>query len=360
MDGSDGYTSLPGQDSRVFVGKDGHTYAAADIDAADYLLDRRRFDSEGDWAFCRFSSPQIPAVRFGYQLGSFDIGPDPGVRDASLLQLHLEVMTADGGLLWVPTGRYPGELLVSSPDAKDVELSVDGKRIMRISGWPRMSWQMRSDDDELEVSLDVDIGTVTVLPDCLLPQSVFAMWETLGRARGFVRVGSDRVDVEGHMFFDHTRVRHVRHAVPPRSMYLYTTLALDDGSGIFGYYAVDERGLPIDYYCFGIHVDASGRGTFLETTETPEIEFDDEGLPRAWHLDWRGEELAVEASVSVQPLPFKKGWGGPSAPESRASWSVFPLVLDSTVRVRRTGATTDLRGHGLAEYFDAAHWFGTG
>jgi hypothetical protein len=357
MDRSDEFASLPGQDSRVFSGKVGRTSAAVDVVAGDYIVDRSRFDSEGDWAFCRFSSPQIPAVRFGYQLGSFDIGPEPGARDPSLLQLHLEVMTADGGLLWVPTGRYDGELLDSSPDTKDVKLSVDGTEILRISGWPRMSWQMRSDDDQLEVSLDVDIGTVTVLPDCLLPQSVFAMWETLGRARGFVRVGSNRVEVEGHMFFDHTRVRHVRHAVPPRSMYLYTTLALDDGSGIFGYHAVDESGLPIDYYCFGIHVDASGHGTFLETAEVSGIEFDDDGLPCAWHLDWHAEKLAVEASVSVQPLPLKKGWGGPSAPESRASWTVFPLVLDSTVRVTRLGATTEFSGQGLAEYFDAEHWF---
>ena len=360
MDGSDELRSLPGQDSRVFRGKVGRTYAAGDFDADDYLLDRSRFDSEGDWAFCRFSSPQIPAVRFGYQLGSFDIGPEPGARDASLLQLHLEVLTADGGHLWVPTGRFSGDLLDSSADTKDVKLSVDGTEIMRISGWPQMSWQMRSDDDELEVSLEVDIGTVTVLPDCLLPQSVFAMWETLGEARGFVRVGSNRVDVEGHMFFDHTRVRHVRHAVRPRATYLYTTLALDDGSGIFGYHALDESGLPIDYYCFGIHVDATGRGTFLETAEVSRVEYDDDGLPCAWHLDWHGEELAVEASVSVRPLPFKRGWGGPSAPTSRAKWTIFPLVLDSTVRVTRPGATTELSGHGLAEYYDTEHWSGKG
>jgi len=359
MSTSDDLASLPGEASRVFAGRVGRTYAAADVHPGDYLVDRGRFDSEGDWAFCRFSSPRIPAVRFGYQLGSFDIGPEPGPRDPSLLQLHLEVMTADGGLLWVPTGRFPGDLLGSSAETKDVHLAVDGRDILDISGWPRMSWQMRSDDDELEVSLEVTIDTVTVLPDCLLPHSIFAMWETMGRTHGHVRVGSERIEVEGQMFYDHTRVRHIRHDVAPRRMYLYTTLGLADGGGLFGYHAIDSAGSPIDYYCFGVHVDPSGRGTFLDDASMPALELDDDGLPSSWRFEWRGAELAVEATVSVQPLPFVKGWGGPSAPASRAAWPIFPLVLDSDVRLTQGGSTTRLEGHGLAEYFDAVAWFGS-
>jgi hypothetical protein len=349
--------SRPGEPSRVFEGTVGRTSVARELAPSDYLVDRGRYASEGDWAFCRFSSSEVPAVRFGYQLGSFDIGPDPGPRDASLLQLHLEVMTAEGGLLWVPSGRIPGELLESSPTHKDVRLSVDGAEIMRIQGWPQMSWQMRSDDGELEVALEVDIETVTVLPDCLLPQSVFAMWETLGRARGHVAVGSRRTEVEGHMFFDHTRVLQVPHGVVPRRMYLYTTLALADGSGIFGYHAVDDHDDPLDYYCFGVHVDASGRGTFLGRASLAELRFDADGLPSSWHIDWRNGDLAVEASIIVHPLPLQKSWGGPSAPRSRAEWPIFPLVLDGVARVRRAGATAELPGWGLAEYFDADTWF---
>ena len=349
--------SRPGEPSRVFAGIVGQTSRAGDVAPSDYLVDRGRFHSEGDWAFCRFDSPDIPAVRFGYQIGSFDIGPDPGPQDASLLQLHLEVMTAEGGFLWVPTGRYPGELLESSSKDKDVRLSVDGMEIMRIAGWPHMSWQMRSDDGELEVALDVDIATVSVLPDCLLPRSVFAMWETVGRTRGHVTVGSQRFDVDGHMFFDHTRVLQVPHLVVPRRMYLYTTLALADGSGIFGYHAVDEKDLPLDYYCFGIHVDPSGRGTFLGRADLTELEFDADGLPCSWHLVWQGDQLEVEASVSVRPLPLRKSWGGPLAPRSRAAWPIFPLVLDAVASVTRAGNTEDLTGQGLAEYFDADRWF---
>ena len=353
----DDVRSRPGQPSRVFEGIVGRTSAAGNVAPSDYLIDRQRFDSEGDWAFCRFSSLEIPAVRLGYQIGSFDIGPEPGPQDASLLQLHLEVMTAEGGLLWVPTGRYPGELLESSSENKDVRLSVDGTEIMRISGWPQMSWRMRSDDGELEIALDVEVDTVTVLPDCLLPRSVFAMWETLGRARGHVTVGPQRFEVEGHMFFDHTRVLQVPHDVAPRRMYLYTTLALADGSGIFGYHAIDEHDRPLDYYCFGIHVDPLGQGTFLGRAHLTEMEFDADGLPSGWHLDWRSEELAVEASISVRPLPLVKGWGGPAAPRSRAEWPIFPLVLDGVTRVTRPGTVEELTGRGLAEYFDADTWF---
>lgn len=353
------HASLPGEASRVYLGRVGETYPAAEVDPDDYIVDPDRFDSEGDWAFCRFTSSRVPAVRFGYQLGSFNIGPDAGQRDASLLQLHLEVMTSDRGLLWIPTGRFPGELLDSSSDSKDVRLAVGGDEILRISGWPQMSWWMRSDDDEIEVSLDVLIDTVTVLPDCLLPHCVFAMWETMGRTQGHVRIGSERIPVEGQMFFDHTRVRHVRHAVSPRRMYLYTTLALDDGGGLFGYEAIDDTGSPIDYYCFGVHVDASGRGTFLPDATVSQIGYDADGIPSTWRLDWAGDEMTVEATVSAQAHRLGRGWGGPSAPSSRADWSILPLVLDSDVRLTRQGATTEQTGRGLAEYFDADRRLGS-
>ena len=354
--GSGDLVSLPGDDSLTFSGTVGRTYPADAIDPADYITDRQRHDSEGDWAFCRFSSERIPALRFGYQLGSFNIGADQAEPDPSLLQLHLEVMTQDGGLLWVPTGRFPGEALDSSTASKDVRIAAEDTEILHISGWPQMAWHMRSTDGELEVELEFDIATVTVLPDCLLPQSVFSMWETSGRAQGVVRVGSHREPVNGHVFYDHTRVDHRRHGVAPRQMYLYTTMALEDGSRLFGYHAVDDAGATLDYYCFGVHVDPDGRGTFLAQSQLEDMTFDDDDLPARWRLTWRSAEMTVETTVSVQDLPLKKGWGGPMWPRSRARYSVFPLVLDGRSKVTRAGGSATLPGRGLAEYYDAAKW----
>jgi len=61
--------SLPGQSSETFSGTIGRTCPAAELPKQDLLLDTRRFDSEGYWAFCRFDSEEVPALRMGFQLG---------------------------------------------------------------------------------------------------------------------------------------------------------------------------------------------------------------------------------------------------------------------------------------------------
>jgi hypothetical protein len=348
--------SLPGEPSRVFRGLVGRTYAAADWLMEDLLIDRERFDSEGNWAFCRFDSDEVPAVRMGFQAGSFAIGPHPQEPDPDLLQLHLEVMTADGAWLWLPTGTLPATRLDMDGRRMDVRLPGDDRDLLRIRGWPLMEWHGRTPDDELEVRLQVDVRSVTVLPDCLLPQSVFAMWETMGRARGSVRVDGRRFEVEGHAFFDHTRVVHRPHPVTPRRMYLYPTLAFEDGSGVFGYHAEDADGRPLAYYCFGVHVDRDGRGTFLPDARVTDLALDADGLPERWRLDWRSDEVTVEAEVSVRPLGIARAWGAPTAPRRRADYVILPLVLDARATIRRGGSAERLAGTGLAEYYDAVAW----
>ena len=351
-----GPRSLPGEPSRVFGGRVGETYAAAEWPVADLIVDRERFASDGDWAFCRFESEAVPAVRMGFQAGSFEIGAIDRAPDRDRLQLHLEVMSAEGAYLWVPTSRFDATSLTTSIVAKDVRLEADGRELLRIHGWPTMEWHVRSDDDELEVRLEVDARTVTVLPDCLLPHVVFGMWETSAIARGEVRIGRRVHRVDGHMFYDHPRVLRVHHDVLPRQRYLYTTLALEDGSSLYAYHAEDIAGNPIGYYCFGILVDPEGRGTFLADARTTAIELDGEGIPRTWRFRWAPDQVSVDAEVTVRPLPLVRGWGGPAAPTSRASYVIFPLVLDAAITTRRGGQTRTLKGAGLAEYFDADAW----
>jgi hypothetical protein len=348
--------SLPGERSRVFSGRVGQTYAASDWPLADVVADPERYTSEGDWAFCRFDSEAIPAVRMGYQAGSFEIGAEDQPPDPARLQLHLEVMTAEGALLWVPTSRFSAASLVSATDAKAVRLGVGGHELLRISDWPAVEWHQRSDDGELEVRLELDVRSIGVLPDCLLPHVVFGMWETMGRARGEVRVGDRVHPVAGAVFYDHTRVIRERHQVPPRQRYLYTTLALDDGSGLFGYHAEDASGSLMDYYCFGLLVDPDGQGTFLPRARMTGFELDPDGIPSGYRLTWEGPEVRVEAEVTVRPMPLLRGWGGPSAPRSRSAYVIFPLVLGAAVTVSRAGRTSRRAARGLAEYYDATAW----
>jgi hypothetical protein len=267
-------------------------------------------------------------------------------------------MTAEGGYLWVPTSRFDARTLETATDAKHVRLRQEGRELLLIRGWPTMEWHIGSDDDELDVHLQVDARTVTVLPDALLPHVVFGMWETVARARGEVRVGRSVHRVEGHVFYDHPRVLRERHDVLPRQRYLYTTLILQDGSALFGYHAEDVGGRTIDDYCFGVLVDPSGRGTFLPLARTAGIELDEDGIPRSWRAAWADEEtgVSVETGVRVRPLPLARGWGGPSAPASRAAYIIAPLVLDATVAVRRAGEIETRHARGLAEYYDASAW----
>lgn len=348
--------SLPGQPGLTFSGRIGSTYPAAAFPKQDLLLDTRRFDSEGYWAFCRFASDEVPALRMGFQLGGFNIGTSDRKPDPDLLQLHLEVITRDGGHLWLPTGRYPASAVVNDPDGLDVHLEHGRQAIFAIHGWPEMDWHFRSEEGELEAELHVAIDTVTILPDCLLPRCVFSMWETMGAAEGAIRVGSRKVPVAGKVFFDHPRIASAVRAAMPRSMYLYTTLYFEDGGGLFGYHAVDDQGRPIPYYCFGVYVDAAGRGTFLPEARTPLLEIGPDAVPTRWGFEWKGSDVAIRAEIFVQDLPIARAWGSPTAPRKLSEFTIFPLVLDGEASITSAGGTRRLVGHGLAEYFNARLW----
>jgi hypothetical protein len=338
----------------VFNHRVGHTYDASTLGVEDLLIDRARFDSEGNWAFCRFTSDDVPAVRMGFQGGSFEIGAAPSTYDPERLQLHLEVLTQAGAFLWIPTGTMPASTLSMNADRLDIRLEHASQALFSIEGWPSMRWSFRTPDDVLEVNLHVDVRSVTILPDCLLPHAVFGMWETVGRARGTVRVEARETTVEGDVFFDHTRVVHRPHPVTPRRMYLYSTMALEEGGRCFGYHAEDDGGQPIDYYCFGVDVDTAGSAEFLLHARLHDLEFDDDGLPARWRVEWRGPTRAVDADVTVRPIPMTRSWGGPAAPSSRSAFTSFPLVLDIEARVERDGAVQRVSGRGLAEYYAAA------
>ena len=351
------HESRPGRASLAFTQLVGSTHPAASLPLGDLLLDALRFPSEGCWAFCTFTSKEVPAVRMGFQRGGFNITAADRLPDPSLLQLHLEIMTREGAILWLPTGRFPAGRVESQTHSLDISLQEADREILRITGWPEMDWSVRSDDGDVEVKLHVEIESVTILPDCVLPRCIFAMWESVGKAWGTVRARGRTEPVEGCMFFDRPRVVHRSNAVPPRAMYLYTTMLLEDGSGIFGYHAEDERGAPIDSYCFGVHVTPQGRGQFLHKAHLERCDLDRHGLPRRWRFSWENEELGVTADITARDLGILRSWGSPAAPQSKNEYVIFPLVLDGQAYVTNAGHRSGpLQGRGLAEYFNAALW----
>jgi hypothetical protein len=353
--------SRPGEPSLAFSGRVGETCPSGQLPPRDYLLvDWTRFDSEGNWAFCRFDGVEVPAVRFGFQRGGFNIGAQERSVDRNFLQLHLEIVTRQGALLWLPSGEYPAAAVVSDSQRMDIHLEHDGREVFRIQGWPEMEWHFRSEEGDAEVDLHFVLDTATVLPDCILPQCVFAMWAATGRAEGSVRFEGRAERVRGVVFYDHPRIVSGPNPVPPRKVYLYTTMFFADGSRILGYHAVDERDQPISYYCFGLYIDPVGRGHFLPETRTTRLEIDADNLPERWVLDWRCAEVQLEARITVRDPGLKRAWGSPGAPKSRRQFIILPLALEGQAVISERGRRRTQAGLGLAEYFNQEHWSARG
>jgi hypothetical protein len=129
------------------------------------------------------------------------------------------------------------QAVASDPEEMDIKLFHDGKDIFFISGWPQMNWHFQSVEGDAEANLDFSLRNVTGLPDCILPHCVFSMWETMSEVKRFVRFKDQKTEVTGKVFFDHPRIINQRNEMIPRHRYFYTTMYLEDGSGIFSYHA---------------------------------------------------------------------------------------------------------------------------
>ncbi|HVW67329.1 MAG TPA: hypothetical protein VHB68_00075 [Steroidobacteraceae bacterium] len=351
-------STLPGRSSEVFAGEVGAVAPVERFDPSHYFLDPTSFSSEGLWAFCCFDSAEIPALRLGFQRGGFNGGPGERVPSPHFLQLHLEPITAAGAILWLPSGTYDACAVRVARGTMDIVLEHEGQRIFRLHGWPTVECEFRSSDGELEARLTFDFRFGVVLPDCHLPHCLFGMWEAVTRVAGTVRVAGRTVPVSGRAFVDHTRVIPKRQAVAMRTRYLYTTLHLEDGSGLFGYHSFDVAGHPIDDYCFGVFIDPDGRGIYATDVVLTRLRRDTDSVGAAWAFQWSAPEflLAADVEVGEGSAAILKCWGAADAPQTRRELSILPLVLRGTVTVSSGPRTTVLKANGLAEYFDAGLW----
>jgi hypothetical protein len=345
-----------GRKSAVFEAAVGVAFPASLVSKTDYLIDAARFTSEGNWAFCRFEGDEVPALRLGFQRGGFNGGSMERDPNPAYLQLHLELMTREGAILWLPSGMYPAEHVVSHPSSMRIRLDHDGRNVLSLLGWPTIECHFCSADGDLQADLQFELGTVTTLPDCKLPHCLFGMWESMGDARGSVRYRKRTVEVKGKVFFDHTRVIPRRHALIPRHSYVYTTLYFDGGGGFFGYHSVDAEGWPIDDYCFGVYLDSQGNGRFLSHTVLTHLALDGEGVARSWQMAAHSQDFSLAAAICVQDSPILRCWGAPAAPQTRREFSIIPLVLDGSVGIVEAGRSRTESAHGLAEYFNADLW----
>lgn len=350
-----GDAAVLGDESAVFEAAVGHTVPASRLAPNDYLIDPRRFASEGNWAFCRFDSDDVPALRLGFQRGGFNGGLLAKEPSPAYLQLHLEVMTGEGALLWLPSGAYAADRLLTDSQTMDMHLADEGRELVRLIGWPTIECHFCSTEGDLEAHLEFALRTVTILPDCPLPHCLFAMWESMGDVSGTVRHRGERTSVRGKVFFDHTRVIPRRHSQTPRHRYVYSTVYFEDGSGLYGYHSVDATGRAIDSYCFVMHVDAAGQGRLAWDAALTRLVLDGDGIAKSWQISCRIPRGDLVVELRVRDSGILRSWGSPEPPRTRRDYSIIPLVLDGTATV--AGAEPiSLKAYGLAEYFDADLW----
>ena len=334
---------------RVFQGSEGRTYTVAEFPKSNYMVDNKRYDSEGYWAFCVFEGDEFLSARFGFQMGGFNITSTESEQDRKLLQLHLELVSDKGALLWVPTGEFSVDDLEIEPDQLSIRLNSKGRQIFTIQGWPNSRWHFVSLDGDLELDLQFTVSQVTLLPDCILPYSIFAMWETVADLSGTVRYRDRQAAVKGRVFHDHPRILSTRSQVEPRNSYLYTCLSFEDGSAWYSYHARDDRGEFIPYYCFGDYVSPDGAHDFSSETRLLDIEFDENHLPASWRIAWTGTRQSIVVDVSARPFSILRSWGR-AAPKDENDFWIYPFVLDSKAEVETGGHKRMLRGRGIPEY----------
>src|ERR1041384_94298 len=97
--------------SPYFIGNVGQTLAPQQFPPANYLIDETRYSYEGNWAFCHFDGDEVYGARFGFGRGAFDARDYglPARLDKSNLWVHLELMTQEGAVLWIGSGKYKAQ-----------------------------------------------------------------------------------------------------------------------------------------------------------------------------------------------------------------------------------------------------------
>jgi hypothetical protein len=343
---------LPGMTSPYFEGVIGHTVPASTFPLGNLLIDDTRYDYEGNWAFCRFTGDEVLGARFGFGRGKVDLRDYGATHEpsSSFLMLHVELMLREGAVQWLATGNYDAHQLTVAADLHDNRL-IDGDReIIRISGWPTMDWHMVSADGEAEVDVAIACKTVTILPDCLMPNNRFAMWLAIGAIHGSVRFRDRVLPVSGTAFYDHPRINVVSHAVPPVGWYLYTPMHFDDGSSLIAYFMKDGHGKQVEYYTFGLFIDPQGQASWLPEAEIIDLSFDADDKPAAWRASFHTDDLDITMQARVDACTVVKAWGNARVAHTRRENTNFPLVFNAEARIRRGLQDAIINGGGLAEY----------
>lgn len=340
-------------ESLNYNGAIGQTVNARGLQLDNLMIQQNTFNSDGNWAFCRFDHEAIYAARIGFQRGAFDFtdfGHDP--KD-SFLQLHIELMTRDGAHIWIATGKYSQEQVNYAAKKMDVSLVDAGHSIFQIRGWPTMKWSFCTDDDLLKIDVNLELAHSTIFPDYTLPNNIFSMCISVGSIRGKVWLNNQSSEVSGSVFYDHSRVVVRKNNVQRPKWNLYTPLSSNDGSFLVSLYSENNDGNKIENYSCGNYIDQFGKSYWLPEIRLEDIKFDLDGHPSYWKQSLESADIKVMSEVHVRPTYVQKSWGNPNSRQLRKDNMGIGLVLDGTVEIELSnGEKTTKRTMGLAEHYN--------
>ena len=84
------------KESISFIGEAGSLIDPFDFERSNITIDDKKFDCNGNWAFCRFDDPYIIGARFGFSRG-FVSGKDYGFENdqhKNGTSVRIEILTS--------------------------------------------------------------------------------------------------------------------------------------------------------------------------------------------------------------------------------------------------------------------------
>jgi hypothetical protein len=342
------------QRSKYMLGSPGKMVDPGSSASANLLIDTRKYSYEGNWLFCSFSRPDLPAARIGFGRGKFD-WRDYGIESLPVSQdaffYRVEVIKDNRLYACVLSDPSLGSALQSDPERLQIALDSGGHRVLSLEGWPQSRWRFQNLDGSLKVNLSLDVRRLVIWPDMLLPHNTFSMCVGTGILKGTVHLEGTEVEVKGTGCYDHPRTVVEPNGVPPFGWYLYTPVGFADGAHVLTYHCVDGLGHKDNIYSQGFLVLPDGRSFWLTESNVHGLSLSTKGLPLSWESEMAAPGVLVRYQVKVADLRLARGWGdaAPDAPPGK--YDALPLLMRAEGECTVGGARFPLsKGTGIAEF----------
>lgn len=325
----------------------------ANMKPSDIEMNRQLYRYDSNWAFCRFDHPEIIGGRFGFGRGIMfpsDYGWPGQDPSASSTGLRIELLTTKGAYLYIEYEKYRDDQLEFDTGTFRHLLRDNGRDIINVQGFPDILWEMESEDGFVKVDFSVKPLKVLTLPDNILARTIFSMWLAVCRAQGTITVNGISAAVNGAFFLDHPRLTAARNDIKEFGSYLYTPIALDDGSYFMSYYSDFLDGSQNHGYCFGYYMDQSRNVSVYEGKSISDLCFTAENQVKRVNLVFENDSSTIELFIKGEEYPVLRTWGTGSIPRRKADNRVFPQPFAADFIMTGAGAKTNLTGKGITEY----------